>query len=357
VRQQTRLGTLLIAVLCVFALPAFAQPLRGRVEQRTFNDPTDGHLIRFNIYLPENYDTTTDRYPVVFHLHGIGGSQGGNQNTVVPRAFETALAAGTIGPVIVVFPNGYSDAFWADSVNSDKPAESDVLALISHVDATFRTIASPRARVMQGFSMGGFGATKFYSKFPDRFACCVEYDGALLTWQSMLVMHASLAQEIFNNNQAIYNQYSAWFWTVEHAPLLRAKPPLRMVVGSLVGGNRQFRDHLVATTIPLDYVETTCGHEVGCLLTAQGQQSAAFIASHLDLSCPTCATCDSIDFNNDGSLFDPTDVDAFLSVFSEGLCIPATATCNDVDFNNDTSLFDPRDIDAFLSVFSEGPCF
>ncbi len=67
-------------------------------------------------------------------------------------------------------------------------------------------------------------------------------------------------------------------------------------------------------------------------------------------------TCDSIDFNNDGSLFDPTDIDAFLSVFSEGPCVPETATCNDIDFNNDGSVFDPMDIDAFLSVFSEGPC-
>jgi hypothetical protein len=67
-------------------------------------------------------------------------------------------------------------------------------------------------------------------------------------------------------------------------------------------------------------------------------------------------TCDSIDFNNDGSVFDPTDVDAFLSVFSEGPCIPAGANCNDVDFNNDTSVFDPCDVDAFLLRFSEGPC-
>ena len=66
--------------------------------------------------------------------------------------------------------------------------------------------------------------------------------------------------------------------------------------------------------------------------------------------------CDSIDFNNDGTLFDSTDVDAFFSVFSEGPCIPATATCNDIDFNNDGSTFDPQDIDSFLSVFSEGPC-
>lgn len=67
--------------------------------------------------------------------------------------------------------------------------------------------------------------------------------------------------------------------------------------------------------------------------------------------------CDSIDFNNDGSIFDPQDIDAFLSVYSEGPCIPETATCNDIDYNNDGSIFDPRDIDAFLSVFSEGPCF
>ncbi|MFO0856592.1 MAG: hypothetical protein U0640_04450 [Phycisphaerales bacterium] len=69
-----------------------------------------------------------------------------------------------------------------------------------------------------------------------------------------------------------------------------------------------------------------------------------------------CSGCDSIDFNNDTSLFDPTDIEAFLSVYSEGPCIPANATCNDVDFNNDTSLFDPCDINSFLVLYSEGPC-
>lgn len=64
----------------------------------------------------------------------------------------------------------------------------------------------------------------------------------------------------------------------------------------------------------------------------------------------------SIDFNNDGSLFDPQDIDAFLSVYGEGPCIPASATCDSIDFNNDGSLFDPEDIDDFLRVFSEGPC-
>jgi hypothetical protein len=71
---------------------------------------------------------------------------------------------------------------------------------------------------------------------------------------------------------------------------------------------------------------------------------------------PAGPVCDSLDFNNDGSFFDPQDIDAFLSVFSEGPCLPDTATCNDIDFNNDTSLFDPCDINAFLTVYAEGPC-
>ncbi len=78
-----------------------------------------------------------------------------------------------------------------------------------------------------------------------------------------------------------------------------------------------------------------------------------------DYVLDTCAAgddCDSIDFNNDGSIFDPVDIEAFLSVFSEGPCIPELAVCNDIDYNNDGSFFDPSDVDSFLSVFSEGPC-
>ncbi|MFO0856613.1 MAG: hypothetical protein U0640_04555 [Phycisphaerales bacterium] len=66
--------------------------------------------------------------------------------------------------------------------------------------------------------------------------------------------------------------------------------------------------------------------------------------------------CDSIDFNNDTSLFDPQDIEAFLLAYSEGGCVPATATCNDIDFNNDGVVFDPCDIDSFLTMYSEGPC-
>lgn len=90
----------------------------------------------------------------------------------------------------------------------------------------------------------------------------------------------------------------------------------------------------------------TCAVSNGCL---------SFTSAPAILTVPAVC-CDSVDFNHDASAFDPTDLDAFLSRFSEGPCVPANANCDDIDFNNDGSMFDPNDIDAFLSVFSEGPC-
>jgi hypothetical protein len=88
-----------------------------------------------------------------------------------------------------------------------------------------------------------------------------------------------------------------------------------------------------------------------------GTTVANYTLTLTGVSLTACGpTCNDIDINNDGASFDPTDIDAFLSVYGEGPCIPDTATCDGIDFNNDGSLFDPCDIDSFLLVFSEGPC-
>jgi hypothetical protein len=59
--------------------------------------------------------------------------------------------------------------------------------------------------------------------------------------------------------------------------------------------------------------------------------------------------CGDLDFNNDGSVFDPQDVEDFFTVFSEGDC--PVCRCDPVDFNADCSVFDPDDTEAFLRVF------
>lgn len=105
---------------------------------------------------------------------------------------------------------------------------------------------------------------------------------------------------------------------------------------------------------PLTDYENYVSRAFRCVAT--NVNTGGSVASSQAVLTPLAICCNSIDFNNDTSTFDPIDIDAFLSVYGEGPCIPSIATCDDIDFNNDNSTFDPCDIDSFLLVFSEGPC-
>ncbi len=277
---------------------AFAQ-LQGTVQQLSFQGPITGSTVNFSIYLPQGYSTGSTRLPVIYHLHGIGGSSGGDQLSSVPRSYESARAAGLIGPAIIVFANGYGDSFWADSANSNKPAETNVVReLIPFIDANYRTLASRGGRVMQGFSMGGFGAKKFAAKFPELFSVSVSYDGALLPWSTIQTRHALQAAEIFSNSGTYFDQYSPWFWSQQNAGVLATDTAFRMIVGAIVNDNRAFRNHLLAQGISVEYVETGLPHTLGPILNAQGASSWAFIQQHLcllavDSSPANVVTCDS----------------------------------------------------------------
>ncbi|MFO0858793.1 MAG: immunoglobulin domain-containing protein [Phycisphaerales bacterium] len=107
-----------------------------------------------------------------------------------------------------------------------------------------------------------------------------------------------------------------------------------------------------SATLTINIVSAANAGNYTCTISST---CAFFTTAPAALTVPAVC-CDSIDFNHDSSSFDPQDIEAYLSVFSEGPCIPATATCGDIDFNNDTSVFDPCDIDSFLTMYSEGPC-
>jgi hypothetical protein len=120
---------------------------------------------------------------------------------------------------------------------------------------------------------------------------------------------------------------------------------------SIPGGTFDTENNVEAVMVPVPQVGVWTITVTGAAVNV-GTQGFAIVAT----GALAPVTCNDVDFNNDGSFFDPVDVDAFLSVFSEGPCIPETQACDPVDFNNDGSLFDPLDIEAFLRVFSEGPC-
>lgn len=164
----------------VLSLVAFAAPCHAQwttppvsapgVQYRTFTSATAGTTVSFHVYVPAAYAANpTARFPVLYWLHGSGSPTAG-----IPSAsswFGAAMAQGKIPPMLVVFPNGTGASMWCDSKDGTVPMESVVIDdLVPHVDATFRTIASRRGRIVEGFSMGGAGAGRLGLRRPDLFA-------------------------------------------------------------------------------------------------------------------------------------------------------------------------------------------
>lgn len=118
----------------------------------------------FAVLLPNGYETSTKRYPVLFLLHG-----GGQTHTAFPaRAWFTREAAAR--DMIVVLPNG-GRSFFANAAGMPQSRYEDVVALdlVQYVDSNYRTLARRESRAIAGISMGGFGSALIALRHPDLF--------------------------------------------------------------------------------------------------------------------------------------------------------------------------------------------
>src|SRR6185369_9525377 len=85
-------------------------------------------------------------------------------------------------PAIVVAVNGMVNSFYCDWVGGDMPMESVIIKdLIPYIDRTYRTISQREGRLVQGYSMGGYGAGHLGLKYPEVFGSVCVDAGALVT--------------------------------------------------------------------------------------------------------------------------------------------------------------------------------
>jgi endo-1,4-beta-xylanase len=149
-------------------------------KYQTFTSKAMGGEVSYLIYLPPGYEKETKRYPVIYWLHGMGGNQRGGATVFLPNV-EAAIKKGDLPPAIVVLVNGMVTSFYCDWANGKRPVESVIIKdLVPHVDKTYRTIARREARVIQGYSMGGYGAAHLGFKYPELFGTVVVDAGALV---------------------------------------------------------------------------------------------------------------------------------------------------------------------------------
>jgi endo-1,4-beta-xylanase len=147
---------------------------------KTFPSKVLGRDVSYLVWLPPGYENGATRYPVIYWLHGMGANQRGGASMFVPQV-EAAIKEGKLPPCIVISVNGMVRSFYCDSSDGKIPMESVIIKdLIPHVDATYRTIATREGRVIEGYSMGGYGAAHLAFKYPELFGTVVINAGALI---------------------------------------------------------------------------------------------------------------------------------------------------------------------------------
>ncbi|MBS1830380.1 MAG: hypothetical protein JST93_34075 [Acidobacteria bacterium] len=180
---------ILLALLLSLPLVAERQPLTfeitwvnppatrpAGVQHRVLKSKAMQRDVGYNVYLPPDYESSGRRYPVIYWLHGSGGNE--SSSLWIAEEYQKAMAGG-IEAAILVFPNGGRKTEYRDWQPQNVWIETMIIReLIPHIDATFRTIATPAGRSLEGMSMGANGALKLAFKYPEMFHSVVAYAGS-----------------------------------------------------------------------------------------------------------------------------------------------------------------------------------
>lgn len=156
-------------VLCCLGF-ALAPPASAdsQLLTREFNSTALKRPWGYAIYLPDGYEVSGLRYPVMYLLHGNNGTL--NDWAARGRIQATAdslIAAGEIPPAIIVMPDAGTTWFVDRKENMETAVIRD---LIPDVEKSFRAVPARNGRVVGGLSMGGYGAMRFALKYPDLFS-------------------------------------------------------------------------------------------------------------------------------------------------------------------------------------------
>jgi enterochelin esterase-like enzyme len=257
-----------------------------RVSYRTFESAAVGARVSYHLYTPAAYERDpARRFPVVYWLHGSGGGVQG-----IPQLadlVDEAIEAGQLPPVLVVFVNGLRLGMYVDWKDGRAPIETMIVReLVPHIDASLRTVATREGRLLDGFSMGGYGAARFGFKYPEMFrAVSIMGAGPMQdtlthTPRASRKQVDELLQEVYGGDQTIFRAVSPRRLAADNAAVIARDSMVRMVIGSrdeTFDNNVAFHDHLVGLGIPHEWIVVEgVGHDPIRLLRSLGDRHWSF---------------------------------------------------------------------------------
>lgn len=167
-----------------FPMPEPVYVPDGTLEEVLYRSSAGGPSHRrMLVYLPPGYDDGSDRYPVLYLLHGARGNELSwiDEGRVLQNV-DSLTRCGKIQKTIVVFPNmnRYKDeddfgrSRRKNALESSFGTDGGVEAMfvretVAVTDSMFRTIPHKDSRAIAGLSIGASQAVQISANFPDKF--------------------------------------------------------------------------------------------------------------------------------------------------------------------------------------------
>ena len=268
------------------SLPWVTAPASApRVTFHTFESAAVQGKVSYHLYTPAAYERDAGRrFPVVYWLHGSGG--GVNGIAELATRFDQAIEAGKTVPFLVVFVNGLPEGMYVDWKSGRAPVESMIVRdLVPHIDATQRTVAAREGRMLDGFSMGGYGAARLGFKYPEAFRTVSMLGAGPLDPDFERTPRANprsrdgLLERVYGD-RAHFREVSPWEIAKTNAAAIAKGTLVRIAVGDrdeTFALNEEFHGHLDALKVPHEWVPLTgIEHDPSKTLDALGDANWAF---------------------------------------------------------------------------------
>jgi enterochelin esterase-like enzyme len=160
-----------------------------KTQHRAYEDLTHHSKVfsrdkYYRLYLPDDYNQSGDRYPVIYFFHGWGGRYKSDDNANL--AYEKLKDLVNKYRVILVMwdgniaesnPRPYNVGNH-ENIDSQIQMKDYFPELTAHIDSTYRTLTDKNHRGIIGFSMGGFMSWFLAGKYPDKVGAAVYMTGS-----------------------------------------------------------------------------------------------------------------------------------------------------------------------------------
>ena len=231
------------------------------VTHHTYRSASMKHDVGYLIYLPPGYATQpAQRYPVIYNLHGAGGNELHGQ--LAAEILHEGIVSKRWPPMIMVMPNGGKNTYYKDSADGILMGETTIIReLIPHIDQTYRTIADRKGRAIEGFSMGGRGATRLALKYPEMFCSLFNQAGNVY---HIADMYDPSKPDVYPNNylgkdKARYVDNDSFLLLKKKIEKIRGKFRIQVACGTRDDGHlptvRQFHEALLQASVDHTYLE------------------------------------------------------------------------------------------------------